>query len=248
MAEPLPPLDELVSLGTVSKTGSCQNCGFLCHKNEQQPEFSQYREFTDHSRQWHKYFGLQRPDVIWCYRDEPILGEIETALGRRPGIFIQTQELVDEHNAAAFSVITKRDRECDKWFPHKSGRSPEEHLRLLEMKELEEMRLANALKINEVQRQAQERNAEIMQIQAGILKRIETNERASGEQSGRYNRAFVLLALLGILLAATQLIIAVVDLVNGAGVQSVSIVTPPPITRTSQSTPDTATSQPQPTS
>jgi hypothetical protein len=108
-------------------TGSCYNCAFLCRRDGLNLHLSAYYELT-------------QPLVPWCYRDVPLLQEIREVLGSEPQpVLLGKADLQESQNAAAKRAVT-RQRGCQKWYAHKPGRGPEQHLRELEAQQLEQRR------------------------------------------------------------------------------------------------------------
>jgi hypothetical protein len=121
------------------ETGACWNCGFLCRRDAHNLHVSAYYEATEHIRQWDRYFDFAGPLAPWCYRDVPLLLEVEEIIGMPPRIVTTDAQQQERQNAAAKQIV-KRDRQCPKWYPYKPGRGPEQHLREVEALELEDRR------------------------------------------------------------------------------------------------------------
>src|SRR5438128_5157753 len=183
-AERRPPLERRESLPEV---GACYNCGFLCLEDQEQLTQLELPSGRRSSGQW---FRLHDGWRIHCYRDIELYNEIASYLGSEPLAFsIPDTDKQGEQNRACNAVFTK-DRQCDKWFLHKPGRSPEQHYKAYEMYELEKLRQASAETQKVIMDELKEITAEhatTAKIQADILRRMERDEKIAGKQTTRFN-------------------------------------------------------------
>lgn len=204
MAEEAPPLQELKRAGRLPETGACWNCGFFCHKDEHNRHISSYAELTTHNREWGRFFPLMERWAPWCFRYEPVLPEIAERLGHEPRVVIQDETIQSTQNAAAMEVAIK-DRQCVKWTKYRPGLSPKDHWDEQFMRELEQMRRANDLKIAELDQRSQESMRAVMADQVKITETIKDIAEQSSRESSFYQRAFIVLAIIALLLALAPL-------------------------------------------
>lgn len=118
---------------------------------------------------------------------------------------------VQERYWAAIRVFTK-DRKCPEWTKYRPGLSPKEHLQRNEMLQIEEQRKAHDLKLAELDQRSQESLRAIMEAQREIAeatRQVATDHRSLFAKSDRhatwYQRAFLILALIALVLAFAPL-------------------------------------------
>lgn len=215
--------------------GTCINCGFLAFSYS--ADLNEGREISLRRRAYpHGEDPEGRPDPLpgWWYcfvyaanlRGE--MGQLE-------------QEGVPGHERQA--QIIAKGRECREFYAWVPGLDPLWHFQDREVQRLEELRRANDLKIAELDQRSQESMRQIMEAHKAIAEATRRDYRRSDRQTFRLSIAFVILAIVALVLALAPLAypngIGWLEDVAPGGIERPFESTPMPM-----STPDTATPHP----
>lgn len=204
-------------------TGSCWNCGFLCRRDEINRHLPGYYEITDHDREVGRFFTSFERHEPRCFADLPLREEIQVEIG--PDAPTRSQQLIAWHdhvNLAATSVI-RRDRQCPDWVDYRGGEGPQDRRRRHDLERLEEVRIANDLKIAELDRRSQEAMLEITKEIAKSSEALATISARSEKQSDRFNDQTMRFSSWFLLLAFGSIVLAVATLFFPDGLPRVAV-------------------------
>jgi len=184
--------------------GACISCGYLSQLSRHQlgqHEFNARQRATGH---------VPSDNTLWCWRRAAHLqrevDEAEQEI-RQSGTF-EAADSQDSERATAVRRVVQKGRDCKKWYQWTEHLTPKEHYeeeRMLRLAELEQRSM-------EAMKAIMESHTAIMKTQAEIAeatRQVAADHKLSFDRSERqatwFQRAFIALAVIALVLALTPL-------------------------------------------
>jgi len=184
--------------------GACISCGYLS-------QLSRHQAGQHELNAKHRANGrLPSDNTLWCWRRAANLqkeaDEAEQEI-RQSGTF-QAADPQDSERAAAVRRVVQKGRDCEKWYRWTEHLTPKEHYeeeRMLRLAELEQ-RLMEAMKaIMESHTAILKTQAEIAEATRQVAADHKLSFDHSERQATRFQRAFIVLAIIALSLALAPL-------------------------------------------
>jgi hypothetical protein len=181
--------------------GTCINCGYLFQVSTTQLG---EHEFTAKQR---AYGYLPTQNRLLCFRHAAdLIEELKAAeLLVSQEVDWKPEEPGDSRRHTAVRRVTRKARDCDRFYAWVEHFGPKWHYEDWRMRDLEEMRSASRMDIAQMQKRSNEALAEIMKDHKEITEALKAVVEEANNDTNRWQLAFFAMTLVALLLAVGAL-------------------------------------------